>query len=72
MDTEQTLSRFRDFWYPDLLDRRRREKWLAAGGLTLGQRLNARVKEIINEHRPKPLDADKKRRLDGILAQGAG
>jgi trimethylamine--corrinoid protein Co-methyltransferase len=69
MDTEQTLSRFRDFWYPDLLDRGRREQWLGAGAPTLGQRLNARVKEIVKGHRPKPLDPDRKRRLQEILAQ---
>ena len=72
MDTEQTLSRFRDFWYPDLLDRGRREQWLGAGALTLGQRLNARVKEIVKEHRPKPLDLDRKRKFQEILAEQAG
>jgi trimethylamine--corrinoid protein Co-methyltransferase len=69
MDTEQTLARFRDFWYPNLLDRSRREQWLAEGGATLGQRLNARVKEIIREHRPKPLDARAKQELQEIVAQ---
>jgi trimethylamine--corrinoid protein Co-methyltransferase len=69
MDTEQTLTRFRDFWYPDLLDRSRREQWLAAGASTLGQRLTARVKEIIVEHQPKPLDRDRKGKLQEILAQ---
>jgi trimethylamine--corrinoid protein Co-methyltransferase len=69
MDTEQTLARFRDFWYPSLLDRGRRETWLAEGRTTLGQRLNARVKEIIGEHRPKPLDPARKQELQDILAQ---
>jgi trimethylamine--corrinoid protein Co-methyltransferase len=72
MATDQTLRRFRDFWYPDLLDRQRREGWLAAGSLTLGQRLNARVKEILKEHRPKPLDADKARQVQELVAQAAG
>jgi trimethylamine--corrinoid protein Co-methyltransferase len=72
MDTEQTLTRFRDFWYPDLLDRGRREQWLAAGAPTLGQRLNARVREIIGEYTPKPLDPDRKSKLQEILAQRAG
>jgi trimethylamine:corrinoid methyltransferase-like protein len=72
MDTEQTLKRYRDFWYPDLLDRRRREQWLAAGAPTLSQRLNARVKEIIGEHRPKPLDPGRKSKLQEILAQQPG
>jgi trimethylamine--corrinoid protein Co-methyltransferase len=71
MDTEETLSRFRDFWYPGLLDRSRRESWLASGGTTLSQRLNARVKEIIEEHRPQPLDPDKKQKVLELLAKAA-
>jgi trimethylamine--corrinoid protein Co-methyltransferase len=69
MDTDQTLKRFRDFWYPSLLDRGRREQWMEAGGTTLAQRLNARVQEILKEHQPRPLDADIKQQLEGILAQ---
>ncbi len=69
MDTEQTLRRFRDFWYPGLLDRGRRETWLAQGATTLGQRLNARVKEIVREYQPKPLAAGVKHRLQEIVAQ---
>ena len=69
MDTEQTLKRFRNFWYPDLLDRGRREQWLEAGSTTLGQRLTARVKEIIQEHRPKELEPDKRRAIQEIVAQ---
>ncbi|NIV36078.1 MAG: trimethylamine methyltransferase, partial [Anaerolineae bacterium] len=63
MDTDQTLKRFRDFWYPSLLDRGRREQWLAEGAMTLGQRLNTRVREIVQEHRPKPLQDKRKRQL---------
>jgi trimethylamine--corrinoid protein Co-methyltransferase len=70
--TEQTLARFHDFWLPGLLDRKRRVQWLEAGAETLGQRLNARVKEITKEHQPKPLDADKKQKVREILAQAAG
>ncbi len=72
MDTEQTYSRFRDFWYPALLDRSRRPEWLEAGGTTLGQRLNARVKEILADHRPPPLASDKKAKVQEILAKAAG
>jgi trimethylamine--corrinoid protein Co-methyltransferase len=72
MDTEQTLHRFRDFWYPDLLDRQRREGWLAAGSTTLGQRLTARVREIVKEHRPQPLDPEQVQQLQEIVAQATG
>ena len=71
LGTDQTLERYREFWYPGLLDRSRRHKWLEGGALTLEQRLNRRVKEIIAEHRPKPLAADAKERLLGILEGGA-
>jgi len=67
MSSETTLARFRDFWFPGLLDRSRREKWLKAGETTLGQRLNARVREILAEYQPKPLDDDKARRIQEIV-----
>ena len=69
LDTRQTLARFRDFWFPTLLDRQIREQWLEDGAPTLGQRLNARVKEIVLEHHPKPLAAEKKVRIQAIVAQ---
>jgi trimethylamine--corrinoid protein Co-methyltransferase len=72
LDTRETLDRFRDFWYPSLLDRRRRRPWLESGATTLGQRLTARVLEILKEHQTKPLDAEKKHKVQQILAQAAG
>jgi trimethylamine---corrinoid protein Co-methyltransferase len=69
MSSETTLSRFRDFWFPGLLDRGRREKWLKTGATTLGQRLNARVLEILKEHQPKPLAAEKVHGIQEILAK---
>ncbi len=72
LDTKETVKRFRSYWFPGLLDRTRRQQWLENGGLTLGQRLNARVLEIIQEHHPKPLAAEKKQKLFEIVAQASG
>ncbi len=69
MDSKQTLRRFRDFWFPGVLDRKRREQWLAAGGLPLDRRLNARVQEILKEHRAEPLNADQVRGIQEVLAR---
>jgi trimethylamine--corrinoid protein Co-methyltransferase len=69
MDTDMTLKHFRDFWYPGLLDRGRRDQWLAEGATTLGHRLNIRVREIIKEHRPEPLKAEVKQQLQEIVGQ---
>jgi trimethylamine--corrinoid protein Co-methyltransferase len=68
IDSPVTFSRFREYWFPNLLDRRRRQQWLDKGGLRLGQRLNARVLEILDGHRPKPLEPEKSRKLREILA----
>jgi trimethylamine--corrinoid protein Co-methyltransferase len=68
MATEETLKRFRDCWYPRLVSRSSRKRWLEAGGTTLGQRMNARVREIVSQHRIEPLDSHKKRQIQQILA----
>jgi trimethylamine--corrinoid protein Co-methyltransferase len=70
LDTKQTLNRFRDFWYPGLLDRSVRHTWLDRGATTLGERLNAKVKSILAEHQPKPLEPDKKQKVREILPTG--
>ena len=38
------------------------------GGTTLGQRLNAKTRKIIKEHKPKPLAPEKKQKVQEILA----
>lgn len=67
LNTEATMDRFRDFWYPDLLSREIRETWQERGGTTLGERLTEKVQTIIKEHRPEPLAKDKKERIQKIL-----
>ena len=68
LNTEQTFNHYRDFWYPELINRSRRPAWLENGATTLGQRLNKKVAKIIQEHQPKLLDPEKKRQLEEILA----
>ena len=69
LSTDQTLARFRDFWYPNLLDRSIRSTWLKKGAMTLGDRLNSRVKEILKEHQPEPLDENIKREINQIQSK---
>jgi len=69
LDSKQTLRRFKEFWFPGLIDRRTRPQWLEAGATTMGERLNTRVREILAEHRPAPLDPAAKERVQQILAQ---
>jgi trimethylamine--corrinoid protein Co-methyltransferase len=67
LDTDVTRARFRDFWYPSLLSREIRPQWLERGGTTLGDRLRQRTIEIMEGHRPRPLEPQKKQALEDIL-----
>ena len=56
LDQDHTLRHFRrEFWFPQLMDRRRWETWQAEGGQTLEQRARARVRELLRSHQPEPL-----------------
>lgn len=69
LKSKTTRDHYREFWFPGLLDRARRQKWLDEGGTTLGQRLNARVKKILADHQPEPLAAEKKKKIQAILSK---
>ncbi len=71
LNTDATMARFQDFWYPDLMSREIRETWLERGGTTLGERLNEKVKTIIKEHQPEPLADEKKEKVQEVL-EGIG
>jgi trimethylamine--corrinoid protein Co-methyltransferase len=53
---DHTFRHFRENWYSDLMDRDDREGWEAKGSLTLGQRANARARQILETHQSPPLD----------------
>lgn len=71
LNTKETLGRFRDFWYPGLLDRALRSTWLENGGTTLEERLRARVQDIVKEHKPDPLEDRVKTKLEEIVAKAS-
>jgi trimethylamine--corrinoid protein Co-methyltransferase len=52
-----TLEHFRkEIWVPTLIDRNNAQKWEEEGRTTLLDRVNRRVKEILDTHTPDPLD----------------
>ena len=55
LEQDHTLRHFRENWYPTLLNRTSYAAWQQAGGLTYGARAGARVREILEGHRPEPL-----------------
>ena len=69
IDSDHTLSHFRERWYPTLIDRNNYDGWIAKGGQDLGQRAAARVEQILAEHTQKPLPTDIQKRLREIVQQ---
>ena len=58
LSLESTYAHMREQSQPRLMDRRVREEWQADGATDLYARANAKAREIIENHRPEPLDAD--------------
>jgi len=52
---KHTGRHFRENWFAKLFNRGNYEQWAAAGGGSLGDRANARVRQILRQHRPEPL-----------------
>ena len=69
LESDNTLNHFREMWTPSLLDRHDFETWSAKGSLTLQERANQKVKDIIHSHRAEPLPPEVAARLDDIVAR---
>lgn len=63
---EHTLEHFRDFWYPKVFDRGRFDPVDGAPGPDLQDRLNARARRLVEQHRSAPLAEDIQIELDAI------
>jgi trimethylamine--corrinoid protein Co-methyltransferase len=57
----------RELWFPKLIDRQKYDSWQKAGALRMGQRIQARVDEILKTHQPPPLDQKIDQGIDKIL-----
>jgi trimethylamine--corrinoid protein Co-methyltransferase len=63
---EHTLEHFRDFWYPRMFDRGRFDPVSEVQGPVLEERLNARARQLIEQHTPIRLDGEINAQLDAI------
>jgi trimethylamine--corrinoid protein Co-methyltransferase len=67
---EHTRTHFKtETWFPTLIDRQMRRTWEASGGLTMAERVRAKVKDILDHHEPLPIPAPVERSLQEIVAQ---
>ncbi len=66
--SNHTFAHFREGWSPGILGNRDNyENWVEKGGKTLGERANARVKEILASHTPKPIADDIKAKVEALI-----
>jgi trimethylamine--corrinoid protein Co-methyltransferase len=63
---KHTVRHFRENWFPRLMSRDNYEQWTAAGGLSLGDKANQRLRQILQEHKPEPLPPELVAELDAL------
>jgi len=64
-----TLRHFRDVWYPELLYRGGAKAWSESVPETFEQRVNARTRELMETHRPKPMPDEAIDQIQEIIAR---
>ena len=70
LTTDHTFAWFKKEPYTpsQVIDRRDRNNWAAAGGKDAFGRAQERVQEILSNHQPEPLDETKAKELDRVTA----
>jgi trimethylamine--corrinoid protein Co-methyltransferase len=68
LSTRETAKKCRvEIWHPTLMDRNAWVNWEAAGALTMGDRIRARLHEILTTHKPPPLPQGTAEQIEAIL-----
>lgn len=67
LSLDATLRHMRALSQPRYLDRRVREDWKERGGSDLYERARAAALEMVESHRPEPLDPDAARQIRAIV-----
>jgi trimethylamine--corrinoid protein Co-methyltransferase len=66
---DHTLRHFRENWRPKLFERGNRQAWEAGGRLALGDRAKANAVEILENHKPAPLDPAVLEKMEAVIRQ---
>ena len=70
--TEDTVKHVREDWLPTVFSRGNYEKWAGEGMTTLEQRLNEKVRDILENHRADSLPDNINRALAGLVGETSG
>ncbi len=70
LTNEHTLRNFKqELWFPNYLDRNKYAQWMSSGKRTLGQKLNEKVKNILNGYTPEPFSIEIKAMVENLIKQ---
>ena len=68
LDDKHTRSHSeKEYWYPNLCDRRSFEEWEKKGSLSMRDRVIARVQEIVATHKPSPVKPETENAIKKVL-----
>jgi trimethylamine--corrinoid protein Co-methyltransferase len=67
LDTEHTMTHYRERWYPEVFERANFDQWQARGAKDVGTRAGERVEQILAEHQPEPLSEDVAQRVRDVV-----
>jgi trimethylamine--corrinoid protein Co-methyltransferase len=62
-----TLAFFKELWDSELIDRTSYESWVKNGSKSFGQRVNEKVKYIIQNHRPIEMNVEKRNAITELI-----
>jgi len=64
---QHTMDRFRDVFYPELIDRQNYDKWKDAGAKSLEERVLEKTREIVKTHKPEELPDEVKEDINNLV-----
>jgi trimethylamine--corrinoid protein Co-methyltransferase len=68
MTDDTTLKYLRtDYYEPKILNRQSREEWVKAGSKDINARAKERIKKLMKEHQPEPLDRNVQKKLRALV-----
>tara|TARA_B100001971_G_C17696523_1_gene289581 strand:- start:31 stop:294 length:264 start_codon:yes stop_codon:yes gene_type:complete len=67
LTSEHTLKHFKENWFPELITRSPYEKWEQEEKKDLAIRANEKARDILENHKPQPLDKQIKEELNKIV-----
>jgi trimethylamine--corrinoid protein Co-methyltransferase len=70
LSQKHTLKHIQEIYLPDVFDRTPLQSWIKAGEKDLRKVTIEKVKKILKEHYPQPLDKDTEHALSELVRKG--